>query len=131
MPQENQTEAGLNVIVRTQDAREVSLTAYGRAWYEKPDFTRGYRPDFTFANVGPLPSHGEMRFRIPLSRLYDLSCSGIYTVEVKQWVLRRDGHRVAVMASPPLKFAMADGPYTFTLYPTNPMVYSDDDMLKF
>lgn len=126
----NGVETTLNIIVQKQDGKLVPLTAYGAQTYVAPDFTQTYHPyrgpirldgPVQLGTISPLiPAHQQLKFRILVSRLYDMTQPGTYVISVKQWVPRLTGKDVAALVSPNLEVRVDDELNTFIPAPTNP-----------
>ena len=113
--------ATMNFLVRTPDGKPVSLTTYGKERYSKADFASSY---FSVSNhpysVPPVPAHGALKYHLLLSRIYDLSKGGAYTVIAKQLIPTLSSKGVAVLESRPLWFQIAEDNKELAPFKTNP-----------
>ena len=126
----NGVETMLNIIVQKQDGKLVPLTAYGAQAYVAPDFTQTYHPyrgpirldgPIQLGTISPLIlAHQQLKFKILVSRLYDMTQSGTYVISVKQWVPRLTGKDVAALVSPNLTVRVDNELNTLVPAPTNP-----------
>jgi hypothetical protein len=118
----SQTEMDLNISV-TSNGKPAPLTAFGRANYVKPAFSKPYKPfsgPVRLEGAMSLPTQHSIHDHILLSQLFDLSLQGTYCVTVTQWVPNQNGTGVSILVSQPLSILIGGDPTLSLPLPTNP-----------